>query len=1385
MTAIGRGVNGGNTTNSVAATVTINNVAPQVSGKTASAFTGGAALVLDPLSDATDANGNATINANSIVLTSATGTASGSFAVGTGGNAGKVVFTPGATAGTATVSYTVKDTGTPIMTSNAATLTVTVAASPDVFTITGSSPVSGSQIQPGALVTFSVNSGAASADATNVVQKLVITNAPTNQAGFTVLPAGVTYSYDTNSKTGTVTFASTTIMAGGSTTASVSFLVPDGITTLTAQGSSTANNDPNLANNTGTVATLTVNNAPVAKADPENPLIISYRSAGVQINILSNDVAVPGASNAINVASVVLSAQTPQGNMNGTTIVVFGGTFSVNSQGVLSFVPAAVAAFNGTYTSVVDYTVKNSATPAAESNSVRVSVTVTDFAPAALDRVNAALLNTATATTLSPSLTGSDADGDPLTYTITGGLPTSTQGVLAYSGITITAAALPFAVANPALLTFDPAMDYSGRVELTYTASSRAVNNATQTSATAIYTIPVGVANTISGVVFEDVNYGGGTGKSLAASNGIVRPNARVELYNGNDFVTSTLTTATGAYSFPISAAGSYSVRVVSGSVTSSRASTGGTLVPVQTFINGDGNMVGGLAPDKQDAGNGSTMLSGLITSSITPQSVATVSVASGGLAVVDFGFSFDVIVNINDNGQGSLRQFVLNASALENTTANINQRPFSSYGAATGTDFPAGQETSVFMLPNGSAQPGFPAGRNNYLTTSTGAYSAANSRALLTLSSGGLSIAGANSNRTALDGTTQSTLSDSNPVFLGIGGTVGTERKALSQVAGPEVEIMGGNGIANLLTVSGNNSIVRGISLHGGTVAVTATAGVLDLLFEQNAIGTTAFSVALPAANATSGVGLVLRNPTGTLRNNIIAYVGNSGINYSSVGAGGLGYTITGNEFRQNGQVSAGGDNITVADNVGANNKTGPLLIAENYIASSNSSGIQFEIGKLGNNTVRNNTIIDNGNGGLSSSRLEGSGIHYLSRVGDAAEATAATNTDLIEKNILTRNQSSGIVINHTQKNVRISQNSIFENGNRIDVSAKGLLSIDFTVGPNDHVGGNVNYGQGDGVTANDGAFSADQPNGGIDYPILTSIFGANNQLRVTGYVGSAPGQTIFGGATVEIYTANNGDTNQDGPMTTAPGSPTIAHGETQSYFGTLTADANGNFDVTFSTVGTNVRPGDNISATAYLTTYGTSEAGTNQLSSFTVLPVELSVFTAKAAGTNAQLSWSTASEKNNDHFTVERSFSGTEFTSIGTVKGHGTSTQAHTYSFTDAGIGTTHTGTIYYRLQQVDTDGTTASSPVRVVRFDDALTAKLLLYPNPATDQTTLDLTTLAAGNYQVTVVDMTGRTLSSGAYAGGALHALKLQAVPKGTYIVLVRGLGSKFSQKLIKE
>jgi len=220
--------------------------------------------------------------------------------------------------------------------------------------------------------------------------------------------------------------------------------------------------------------------------------------------------------------------------------------------------------------------------------------------------------------------------------------------------------------------------------------------------------------------------------------------------------------------------------------------------------------------------------------------------------------------------------------------------------------------------------------------------------------------------------------------------------------------------------------------------------------------------------------------------------------------------------------------------------------------------------------------------------------------------------------------------------------------------------------------------------------------------------------------------------------------------------------------------------------------------SARDYTVTVATTDANggvTTQPVTFTLgasapLPVVLTDFTALAVrNRDAFLTWATASEKNNDHFDIERSFDGTAFAQIAAVAGHGTTTAASSYSLTDAGVAALANGPVYYRLRQVDRDGASSFSPVRSVRFSTEVAAApiaLSLFPNPAQATTQLDLRQLpATGTYQVVLLDATGRTVRTATLAGGLPQPLDVQQLASGTYHVRVSGQladGSSFQQTL---
>ncbi|MGI4871713.1 MAG: FG-GAP-like repeat-containing protein, partial [Janthinobacterium lividum] len=185
--------------------------------------------------------------------------------------------------------------------------------------------------------------------------------------------------------------------------------------------------------------------------------------------------------------------------------------------------------------------------------------------------------------------------------------------------------------------------------------------------------------------------------------------------------------------------------------------------------------------------------------------------------------------------------------------------------------------------------------------------------------------------------------------------------------------------------------------------------------------------------------------------------------------------------------------------------------------------------------------------------------------------------------------------------------------------------------------------------------------------------------------------------------------------------------------------------------------------------------------------LPVELTTFTAEAQGTTALLRWTTASEHNSDHFEVEASADGTAFGRIGTVAAQGSSLTAHAYRFVDAQLAGYGSPQVYYRLRQVDLDGTFAYSPVRVVAVGSSSQAGFQVYPTlrAAGEPLRYVLAGALAGQAagaELTVYTTTGQQVSAQHLAAGATGLVALPPLPTGWYLVRLRTAdGTAFSAR----
>ena len=175
--------------------------------------------------------------------------------------------------------------------------------------------------------------------------------------------------------------------------------------------------------------------------------------------------------------------------------------------------------------------------------------------------------------------------------------------------------------------------------------------------------------------------------------------------------------------------------------------------------------------------------------------------------------------------------------------------------------------------------------------------------------------------------------------------------------------------------------------------------------------------------------------------------------------------------------------------------------------------------------------------------------------------------------------------------------------------------------------------------------------------------------------------------------------------------------------------------------------------------------------------LPVELIRFETAAKGASVILTWATASEKNSAYFDVQRSATGSAYETLGRVTAQGSSSSLHTYKFMDA---RPLTSLAYYRLRQVDIDGTTAHSPVATVRAHVETGTDTRAAPNPTTG---LVLLPAGLGPTQYRLLDIMGRTVLQGPVASSG--QLDLSPLPRGTFWLELTDAAGRHVQRLVRE
>ena len=215
------------------------------------------------------------------------------------------------------------------------------------------------------------------------------------------------------------------------------------------------------------------------------------------------------------------------------------------------------------------------------------------------------------------------------------------------------------------------------------------------------------------------------------------------------------------------------------------------------------------------------------------------------------------------------------------------------------------------------------------------------------------------------------------------------------------------------------------------------------------------------------------------------------------------------------------------------------------------------------------------------------------------------------------------------------------------------------------------------------------------------------------------------------------------------------------------------GNFTITLPSFATRTAVGVTITITA--SKKSTVLIDNVTISSSAPLPVELTRFGAVPQAAGIALAWATASEKNSAYFEVQRSATGEAYAAIGKVAAQGSSTSAREYAFVDA---QPLAGTSYYRLHQVDNDGTDAYSPVVAVQRKGLAAASV--YPNPGADFLVLPA---ATGALYYRIFNILGQALLSGQAAGS--ERLDITSLPTGTFFLELSAASGRHTQRLVRE
>ncbi len=644
----------------------------------------------------------------------------------------------------------------------------------------------------------------------------------------------------------------------------------------------------------------------------------------------------------------------------------------------------------------------------------------------------------------------------------------------------------------------------------------------------------------------------------------------------------------------------------------------------------------------------------------------------------------------------------------------------------------------------------------------------------------------------------------------------------ATSTTGAPHLITFAGAGIGTINLTTNLPAITNHISINGGTLGTVIINGGNSAAVPQgmlysaaNCSGSVLRNMVINNCGGPVGVGVYIQSPavSVTITN---CRIGTNAAGTASVanqvgiridGAANGGHTVSNNVISGNiqvGLIMANTINNTISGNIVG-------LTANGTTALGNLGNGIFLNGACNFNTLHQNVVSANTGGGIllsQSSRniLTGNicGLNQLGTVGignqwdgigliNGSNYNRIGGTTAAERNVCSGGVSaiaSGIAIK-SDVGATSSNNTILNNycgvgsdgttaignanygiylgyinaannvvgipgfGNVIAYNAKGAVYMENAGTINNSVRGNSIYCNGPGT-----APGAGQSNVGIQLNTANTALTAP-VINAGSNAANVYGAGLSAGDTIDLYyiDACRGCTYPNG----------------KTYIATVIANGSGAWSYTGGVV-------LNSQVTATVTKFNGSNlpGNTSPFSACSAaLPVTLVSFTAFYSGQQVDLHWMTATEINNKYFNIERSLDGKNFESIGTVDGAGNHQGLLNYNFVDA---SPLAGVVYYRLKQVDVDGTFAYSTIRVVNVLSG--EQIIVFPTPANagdDIHVVISNQTDAAPVTIEVVDMLGKTVIY--YTGeGSSHVLH-QALAKGIYLVLVKKSNTSNTSKIM--